>query len=949
MPQTTISIQGVGNVQVDGNFTSLSEAEQQRTIEQIIAQHNSGRQRRASQPQPQDPLDREPNPDVLPMDQPEPVYDNGPTFANGVDDLDINGDGFYSDEELMAAANAQAPFGDPIATNPPPANPSPPAAPEDSVEGTIPWYQSLGIGIGQGVTFNYGDEALAGLATVNPFNPTSAWRSGKGLRGSFDDIVTNYRNIEEQAAEDDPVLYYGGQVLGSVAVPFGVGRQAVRAASVASQASRGARAGQYARAAGTAAAAGAVAGSGADTGNPLERLDGAGLGALMGGGVGVASHGLSRYITRDRRMQRWVQDQIRENPHAAMDAEIVADLAAARHSTPRSPTDPQGRSLLSAREINDVQDQYTDSLRRQINEMGDLIDPVEKDRLIRALEQRYSATEETIASLRGTPQGDAVADALMRVERLRALTPEIQSSARGPIKKAFEIASGVGGAYAGGPMGAGGAYGVARYLTSRLAGGEASRANAADMLLNRADFYQALSRQAGPSPTRNARPIFQGVYEDAMNAATAQRRLAEVNQRVTDQFSEAFPLSRAANTSRADRAILADDPLDRTMQLSNTVQRQLTRDAARTAGESQTALANFQRTLEREGVVEAPSRSSNRSPRQPSPVNEGIAANIAAGIPGNTRTQEVIANMAGVPREDMLRALDGIAERYPAMASDIQRIRLNYQTENRGAGGVLAPAIRQFLEEDGTMARLAQQAQEAQARLSARTQMMSGQAAARAADQPLPLDTPTPAASAPEPPPIPARDQPTPVQQDMPLGPSAGSVAGRMTPEEELSLAQYYRDDMARVRNERGDDIYGIVGDGADLDYLYSRGWGDFMRGTTDAPPQLRPIDRPEQWAQGRDRYLGQAQSAIDNLMADLEIPDEAYGIIGRAPDSIRDNYRTTEAAIDFIDTQVIPDLEIRRVSPATIQRIRSHLVNIANAKPYRDQAAYDAGTRPRN
>lgn len=157
-------------------------------------------------------------------------------------------------------------------------------------------------GIAQGVTFGFGDELIG---------------AGKGVAaavtgGSFSDAYAQGRDASREAnkraAAEQPFAYYGGQVAGGVAVPFGAARAgaaAVRAAPgvmapVAStgralgfgQLSANANAGLGARTvAGVreGAAYGALAGFGEGEGGVGERALSSGQGALFGGAVGAAA------------------------------------------------------------------------------------------------------------------------------------------------------------------------------------------------------------------------------------------------------------------------------------------------------------------------------------------------------------------------------------------------------------------------------------------------------------------------------------------------------------------------------------------------------------------------------------------------------------------------------------------------------------------------------------
>lgn len=160
-------------------------------------------------------------------------------------------------------------------------------------------------GVAQGVTFGFADEiggaAKGALSAIQGNGYSDAYAKGR------DEI----RDANKQAADQNPVAYYGGQVVGGVAVPFGaarVGAAAVRAAprflAPVATAGRAAGFGQLsANAGGTLAARtlagaregmayGAVAGFGEGEGGFGERAINAGRNALFGSAVGAAAPGL---------------------------------------------------------------------------------------------------------------------------------------------------------------------------------------------------------------------------------------------------------------------------------------------------------------------------------------------------------------------------------------------------------------------------------------------------------------------------------------------------------------------------------------------------------------------------------------------------------------------------------------------------------------------------------
>lgn len=160
-------------------------------------------------------------------------------------------------------------------------------------------------GVAQGVTFGFADEIYgAGKGAASAL-------TGGGFSDAYAQGRDQMREANKQAADQNPIAYYGGQVVGGVAVPFGAARAgaaAVRAApglmAPVANAGRVAGFGQLsANAGGTlgaralagareGAAYGAVAGFGEGEGGATERALNSGRGALFGGAVGAAVPGL---------------------------------------------------------------------------------------------------------------------------------------------------------------------------------------------------------------------------------------------------------------------------------------------------------------------------------------------------------------------------------------------------------------------------------------------------------------------------------------------------------------------------------------------------------------------------------------------------------------------------------------------------------------------------------
>jgi hypothetical protein len=142
-------------------------------------------------------------------------------------------------------------------------------------------WESLGGGAAQGVTFGFGEEAMAGL---------DALMSNR----TYEEAVAARRQIIEAQRIANPNTFIGGEIAGAIPTIFiPVGGAAGRAVQAGRGASGAMRAGAT-----TGAATGALSGAGHDQGGVLDRLDGAAIGAVTGGMSGALLAGAGVLIAR---------------------------------------------------------------------------------------------------------------------------------------------------------------------------------------------------------------------------------------------------------------------------------------------------------------------------------------------------------------------------------------------------------------------------------------------------------------------------------------------------------------------------------------------------------------------------------------------------------------------------------------------------------------------------
>ncbi|WP_308915897.1 hypothetical protein [Jannaschia sp. LMIT008] len=142
-------------------------------------------------------------------------------------------------------------------------------------------WESFFGGSGQGASFGFGDEAMAGFDAMI----TSR---------TYEEAVDARRQIMEARRIANPGTFIGGEVAGAIPTVFvPVGGAVGRAV----QAGRGAR-GAVAAGARTGAGTGALMGAGQDEGGPIDRLDGAALGGVTGGAAGAVTAGAGVLVAR---------------------------------------------------------------------------------------------------------------------------------------------------------------------------------------------------------------------------------------------------------------------------------------------------------------------------------------------------------------------------------------------------------------------------------------------------------------------------------------------------------------------------------------------------------------------------------------------------------------------------------------------------------------------------
>ena len=631
---------------------------------------------------------------------------------------------------------------------------------------------------------------------------------------------------------------------------------------------------------------------------------------LAGGATaGAASNVVSARGTKGRREEAWLEKQIEKNPYAAYDAEIVEDLKRITTSTAKSPTDKAGRAPVTAKEINNLEQTYTGRFKEKIGKLD--IPPSEKLKIKEFLDGKYTLDQTNVDLLRGTPEGDAVADGITKVQRLRALTPEIKKYGFGPaLKEIISISTGLG-ASGIDPLASLPAYGAVKFMLQRAANTEAARVNAAEMLLENAGSYQKLGERVGPSGAMESKQTFDNLVNENLDGTwlakkAAQREAADSallrklyadgseDGEVLRPVSEILAKEKAARTSVKPSMSNASKLVRQQESAAAKLQKELDGIDKKAAAEQKAAERTYEKGLKAETkqvrsdfteMAKRAETAKNAADRligasrkkaegwqtkfdketAPKPFVPSTSAqikldDIAAGRVGEYRSTDSFAEYAGegVTRDDVIRALDEV-KKDPTIAkdqkllNDIAFIQNGMNTEQtKGLRQLLGPRIKAVLEADGTMAKVKAQAEQAQAKTSARLKLAN-----------------------------PNAETTTAAPQSTPARAAEGDMVG---------------------------------------------------------------ISRPEQWEAGARNFQAQANASISKL--DSTSSEKAMAAYGNAPEVVRDNFRTSEEAKEYINEVVMPELEIAGVDPAEIANIRSYLYEVADAKRYSTREAYEAGTK---
>lgn len=936
-----VEIDGVGRVELDDSFTQLSPQQQEATINEIVQQS-----RRSKAPAPAAPSAPQMGQEAPSGNEPE-IYAPDGFGGNAYDPATDK----FND---TWAAQQEAEYQNSLKGQ----KPSAPKLDSNEIvtkaDKTGQW-EAAGLGALDGLSFSFDDEIGSAAAALIPgVGKSSVW-DGKSFSDAYGDNVDAYRGMKDAAADEHLGMYLGGglaagfvPIAGPLNRMFTAGRGvkgALKAAETAHEASRAAR---YGKAAAVGAGVGGLYGIGSDEGGITDRLDGGLEGALIGVPLGMAGEKVSTAIGRALKPEikdtRFAQKQMETNPFAAFDAEIVDDLSNAVQSRAVSKSDPKGRAKLTAKTINSLEQSYFVEMKNAMNALD--MDPGEKLKLWQALGSKYAISADEVNALRGSVAGDAVADAITKVQRLRELTPELKSKS-GILTKAANAADFI--------PGVPGIVGRSMRGIARASGdGEAARVNAADKLLSKRSGYAKLGEMAGPSGARESRnALFDAAVqkqEEAMAEAAATQ--AERATRPTKADRAEFKNEITGNTlderdytyapTRTKQALNAAAKLERGMERrSERWAEQLATDpkeAPITAKDRRALLAQITdptpdmrdarnlvptdaklasrvkarddalSKMEREAadwdaaLADPSTAPAPKSIRSPSLRDQLIEKATSEGIEGTSGTRAAFRSRLGVNDEDLNKVLDKVAEDFPEAASEIGRIKLNHPTQDRKLWSAIGSHMTKARDDLGIKP--------------------------KEADAPLELTSPLDEAAQKR------------LENTAEQAPTASRQAAQAAFDEADAAWRQAQADDAAMFDQTGLDRTQRPTASA-VDQAFNR--------REQAQQELRGIDRPIQHQQGKEMFQQQANDSIAAMQRDPSISSISMDALGNAPRQIRDNFRTTKEATDFIDSQVLPDLEAEGVPVSEIRKVKAYLYEVAQAKRYADPDALEAGTRYRS
>lgn len=323
------------------------------------------------------------------------------------------------------------------------------------------------------------------------------------------------------------------------------------------------------------------------------------IAGLAGGTAGFKSPDLASVVSSDARATRFANKEVKNNPYAAYDAEIAEDvnnLTRLRESGPRG---KEFKNTVGTKALNDLAESYHGRFRDMIRSLD--LPSAEKLRLNEKLDRRETLLPEDIDALRGTPQGNALADGITKWQRIIYLTDRTPRSGAHPW--ATRTANAVEWLPANAGIPARAVQKLRAYGHGR-ADDETTRVLAASKLVKRKDAYSKIAAMTGPSGARESKATLEQMAQEALDAKDAAKAAGIQREKPEDVIIQRMMESGAEGEYKAMQSYERSLGLDRDQ--SRAVLNSIKDENPELAGEIDRLLAGFNTSNGRLGPVLRP-------------------------------------------------------------------------------------------------------------------------------------------------------------------------------------------------------------------------------------------------------------------------------------------------------------------------------------------------------
>jgi len=402
--------------------------------------------------------------------------------------------------------------------------------------------QSLLMGAGDSASFGTLDGLYARLGAIVPgLANANIWDGKHGYSDAVDLNLQDAHGMQGYASQAHPVATGLGMVaggltpLGTVAAPA----RLVKALKGGSGLARGIAEGAIA-----GGAYSGLYGAGSSRGDAAESIvDGlkdVPTGAVLGGALGGVIPAVK--LAKAAKAKQFIASEVAENPWAAYDAEVVSDLDRIVKQATQRAKGQKAIKALQDRAINSRVNTLERSYLPYDSVAALDVPPSVKASFKRAMDQRHTLSVDDISALRSTAEGNAVADAIIKAQRLRAIVPEAAGGARVGDKSAVRIvgeaAATAGGAAVLGPKGAAGArIGLSLLDSVGTKDGISQAAKLARAKAKLAPRYAQIAEEVGQSPAQASSAQLSQIASKAQDAKYLARQAtakAKAEQALTD-------------------------------------------------------------------------------------------------------------------------------------------------------------------------------------------------------------------------------------------------------------------------------------------------------------------------------------------------------------------------------------------------------------------------------